>query len=516
MPKKDKLKEPITSRDMRALEMNSEYFGVSRRQLMENAGRQVALEVASRAKPEKTVAIFCGLGGNGGDGFVAARHLVALGCKVAIVLAGKARQISNKTALENWEPLHFLKDAIPVYEVYDSSLIPEITADVVVDALLGTGSKGKLNPPMPQLVRKINAMKAFRVAVDVPTGVDADTGEVSGVAVKADLTVTFHRTKRGLAKAGEYVGELVVRDIGLPREFENFAGPGDVLLVTKRRLPESHKGDFGRLLVVGGSETFSGAPTLVALAALRTGVDLAYVAAPEETARAISSLSPDLITIKLEGRHLNVENVSSLKKHIEAVDAVVLGPGLGLHAETREAVKEVVEVVENAGKPLLLDADGLKAFARFKRRLKVPLVLTPHAGEYAILMGHKVPEGLDDRVSELKKTATRLGAVLLLKGGVDVVSDGRRFKLNFTGNAGMTVGGTGDVLSGVVGAFLAQKADLFEAAVAGAFVNGAAGDFVFAEKGFHMVATDLLDMIPRVLNDPMCHLKVRRTGAEAS
>lgn len=516
MPKRSELKKPTTSREMHALETNSEYFGVHRDQLMENAGRHIALEVASRAKPEKRVAIFCGLGGNGGDGFVAARHLIALGFKVTIVLAGKAREISNKTALENWEPLHFLKDEVPIHEVYDSSLIPDIAADIVVDALLGTGAKGKPNPPIPQLIRKINAMKAFRVAVDVPTGVDADTGEVSGEAVKAHLTVTFHRTKKGLEKARKYVGELAVRDIGLPKEFENFAGPGDVSLVTKPRLPESHKGDFGRLLVVGGSETYSGAPTLVALAALRAGVDLAYVAAPEETARAISSLSPDLITIKLEGKHLKIKNISSLKKHIEVVDAVVLGPGLGLHAETREAVKAVVEAVEDAGKPLLLDADGLKAFASFKRKLKVPLVLTPHAGEYAILTGHKTPENLKDRVSELQKTAAELGAILLLKGAVDVVSDGGRFKLNFTGNAGMTVGGTGDVLSGVVGAFLAQDVDPFEAAVAGAFVNGAAGDFVFAEKGFHMVATDLLDWIPRVLNDPMCHLKVRKTGANAS
>jgi NAD(P)H-hydrate epimerase len=504
----------ITSREMRALEQNSEYFGVSRLQLMENAGHNVALEVSSRFHPEKSVAVFCGLGGNGGDGFVAARHLSSVGFKVSVILAGKAKEITDKAALKNWEALQFLKEKIPVYEVYDSALIPEITADIVVDALLGIGTKGKLRPPILQLVKKINAMNAFKVAVDVPTGIDSDTGEVLGEAVKANLTITFHKTKTGLEKAKEYVGELIVKDIGLPKDFENFAGPGDVSLVVKPRPSESHKGDFGRLLVIGGSESFSGAPAFVASAALRTGVDLAYIAAPEKTAYAISSMSPDLITIKLEGKHLNVGNIPALKTYIEIANAVVLGPGLGLHVETREAVKAVVEAVEMAGKPLLLDADGLKAFSEFKRKLNVPLVLTPHAGEYAILTGKKLSENLKERISEVQKTAEELGAVILLKGPVDIICDEKRFKLNFTGNPGMTVGGTGDVLSGIVGALLAQQVDPFEAAVAGAFANGAAGDFVFEEKGYHMVSTDLLEWIPKVLDNPMSHLKVRKTGAK--
>jgi NAD(P)H-hydrate epimerase len=483
---------------------------------LENAGHNIALEIASRFKQDKSVAIFCGLGGNGGDGFVVARHLSSMGFNVTVILAGKAKEISHRAALENWNALQFLKESVSIHEVYDSSLIPDVTADTVVDALLGTGTKGKLKPPISQLVEKINALDAFRVAVDVPTGIDSDTGEILGTAVKANLTITFHKTKKGLESAREYVGELIVKDIGLPKQFEKFAGPGDVLLVTKPRPSESHKGDFGRLLVIGGSETFSGAPALVALAALRTGVDLAYVAAPEKTAQTIASMSPDLITIKLEGTHLNVGNVSALKTYIEAANAIALGPGLGLHPETREAVKAVIEAVESAAKPLLLDADGLKAFAEFKRKLNVPLVLTPHAGEYAILTGKKLPEDLKEKISEVQKTAVELGAIVLLKGPVDIISDEKRFKLNFTGNPGMTVGGTGDVLSGIVGAFLAQQIDPFEAAVAGAFVNGAAGDFVFEEKGYHMVSTDLIQRIPHVLNDPMSHLKVRKTSAKTS
>ncbi len=504
--------ETITSKNMRAIESNAEYFGISLLQLMENAGRNVALEIDNRFKKNWRIAIFCGLGGNGGDGFVVARHLAAMGRKkISVVLAGRSRDINHEAALSNWIALQPYRDSIPIYEVWDSSVIPKVEADVAVDALLGTGTKGTPKTPISQLIDYINSLDAVKVAIDVPTGVDSDTGETLGKAVKADVTVTFHKSKVGLEAARENVGEIVVRDIGLPAMLENFAGPGDVQLVTKSRATTAHKGDFGRLLVIGGSEVFSGAPSLVSMAALRTGVDIVYTAIPERTAHDVASMSPDLITVKLDGEHLNPANISVLKRYLDLVDAVVLGPGAGLHSETKAFVRTCVDIVEQAGKPLLLDADGLKAFADFKKPLKIPLVLTPHTGEFAILTGKTLTPDIDGRLAMVKETATALDSVILLKGAVDVISDGVRTKLNFTGNAGMTVGGTGDVLSGIVGALLAQKNDAFEASVAGAFVNGAAGDFVAAQLGYHMVATDLLDFVPRVLNDPMSHVKVRKS-----
>jgi len=502
----------LTSREMRALEINAEYFGISRLQMMENAGRNIANELASRFKPNKAkIAVFCGLGGNGGDGLVAARHLACLGFRVEVILAGKSVDITDEETKKNWLALQPLKDIIALQEVHDSSLVPDVKADIVVDALLGIGLKGTLRPPILELVKKINKMKAFCVSVDIPTGLDSDSGEVLGVTVKADLTVTFHKVKTGLLKAKEHVGELVIKDLGMPPEVERFAGPGDVTLVVKPRPPEAHKGHFGRLLVIGGSEIYSGAPALVALAALRTGVDLAYVAAPERTAYAIAAMSPNLITLKLEGDHLSLGNLPLIKSYLRLSTAVVVGPGLGLHKETKKAVEELLRLMEKDGKvPMLLDADGLKAFAEFKRKVGFPLVLTPHAGEYQLLTGKNLPQSLEERALEVKKTAEELGAVVLLKGHVDLISDGERVKFNFTGNPGMTVGGTGDVLSGIVGALLAQGFDPFEASVAGAFVNGAAGDFVQSEKGFHMVPTDLLEWIPRVMDDPMAHMKLRR------
>lgn len=504
--------EVISSREMRALEINAEYFGISQLQLMENAGRAVADTIKSSHPTTQTkIAIFCGLGGNGGDGFVAARHLLSAGYTVTVLLAGKPSNITHKAALKNWNALRALRSKeLVTLEIYDSSLIPDVKADVAVDALLGIGVKGAPRPPASQLVRKFNELNAFRLAVDVPTGVNADSGEVAGEAVRANMTVTFHKAKPGLLKAKEFVGELIVADIGLPKQCESVAGPGDVGLVTKPRTADSHKGDFGRLLVVGGSEVYSGAPAFVALAALRTGVDLVYVVAPEKTAYTISAYSPDLITVKLDGAHLNPANVSTIKRYISTVNAVAVGPGLGLHVETKEAVKELIEAINEAKKPLLLDADGLKIFGESKHKLDIPAVFTPHAGEYQSLTGHLPPVDLDEKAEDIRKNAAALGGTVLLKGNVDVVSDGRRVKFNFTGNPGMTVGGTGDVLSGIVAAFLAQGADVFEAAVAGAFVNGACGDFAQGEKGFHLTASDLIGWIPRVLDNPVSHVQVRK------
>jgi ADP-dependent NAD(P)H-hydrate dehydratase / NAD(P)H-hydrate epimerase len=495
---------------MGAIETNAEYFGLSLLQLMENAGSSIAQEVASRFANDRKIVVFSGLGGNGGDGFVAARHLLTAGFDVKVILLGKSRDISHESAYENWVILEALQGEIPLFEVSDSSALPKIESDIVIDALLGTGTKGKLKPPILQAVEYINSIKAYRVAVDVPSGIDSDTGEVLGTAVKANVTITFHKGKAGLKEAKRYVGEIVVKDIGLPAEMEQFAGPGDVFLATKPRIATAHKGDFGRLLVIGGSEVYSGAPTLVSLGALRTGVDLVYLAAPSKVAYGIASMSPDLITIKLEGDNISSSNLETIKPYLDMVDAVAMGPGLGLKSETADFAKRCIDVIEKAGKPLLLDADGLKAFAKFKRPLKVPLVLTPHAGEYTILTGETLPENHKERAAAIQKTAKKLGAVILVKGKVDVICDSQKVKFNFTGNSGMTVGGTGDVLSGIVGGLMAQKVDPFEAAVSGAFVNGAAGDFVANEIGFHMVATDIVDWIPKVLDDPMSHLKVRK------
>lgn len=504
--------DAISSQEMMALEMNGEYFDVSCLQMMENAGRAIALEVAARRPgKEPTILVFAGVGGNGGDGFAAARHLAGLGRDVTVVLVGHPDQIQRDEVAKNWAALRLMTDSVETIIAGDSALIPAVDGDVVLDALLGIGAQGPLRPPILHAVQRINTLSGLKVAVDVPTGVNADTGSVLNDAVQADLTITFHRAKHGLLNAPTYVGDLVVAPIGLPPEAETHVGPGDVSLVWKPRLSAAHKGDFGRLLVVGGSDTYSGAPALAALAALRVGVDITYIAAPQATAHDVASMLPSFITVKLDGEWLSPRNVTIVKRFLDRSTAVVLGPGLDLHKETVEAVTQLITIIEAAKIPLLLDADGLKAFAEARHRVDFPLVLTPHAGEYRILTGDTLPTSIPERVDHVKTTAKDLGAVVLLKGSVDIITDGDRVKLNkYAHNPGMTVGGTGDVLSGIVGAFLSQGFDPFPSAVAGTFVNGAAGDFVAFERGFHLLPTDLIEVIPRVLDDPLSHKQVRQ------
>ncbi len=491
----------LSSREIRAVEMNADYLGVSRLQLMENAGRAVAEAVKDRFEVKTKVVIVCGLGGNGGDGFVVARHLAGTGYSIEVLLLGKPGNIRSDEALVNWKALKNMRSSISVREIHDSADVSPLKAGVIIDALIGTGVKGSLSSPYKEMVQAINSSEGFKIAVDVPTGVESDSGSIHGEAVAADLTLTFHKPKTGFVEAGTNLGQLDVVSIGIPPEAEKYAGPGDVYLASKHRAPEAHKGDFGHLLVIGGSETYSGAPALTAMGAYATGVDIVYVVAPETAASIIAGFSPSIITVKLKGTKLSTRNLGKLTPFLETADAVVIGPGLGLHNETVEAVNSIMDKIELLGIPVLLDADGLKGFADRKRKVETKAIFTPHSEEFKILTGREVKGDFMKRGETVMKEASRLGATILLKGHVDVVSDGVRVRYNWTGNPGMTVGGTGDVLSGVAAGFMAMGCSPFEAAVAGAFVNGAAGDAAYREKGYHLEPSDLIKKIPSVIED---------------
>lgn len=279
-------------------------------------------------------------------------------------------------------------------------------------------------------------------------------------------------------------------------------GKKDVSAVLPKRRRGAHKGDYGRLLVVGGSSRYIGAPALVSLAALRSGVDLAIIAAPEKAAWTINSFSPDLITIKLPCRDLEPPALSELRNEFKLSTAVVVGPGLGTLAKTRDAVIELTRTLKEAhpNLPALFDADGLKALASERDLFQgMHWVLTPHAREFELLTGVDLPADINGRAQQVKTAAKELGCTVLLKAWVDVIgSPAGDVKLNYTGNPGMTVGGTGDVLAGIVGTFLAQGVEPFKATVAGAWACGQAGDLCRREKGNEFVASDLLDKLPEV------------------
>ena len=481
--------DAITSARMAAIDANCEYLGVKRLQLMENAGAAVANAVKSRIKSGK-VAIIAGRGNNGGDAFVAARHLEDY--DTTVILLGKKEEIKTPEARQNWNALD--RTSIPLIQVTDAAMFDQDmikNASVIIDGIFGTGIKGNIKEPESTAIDLINGSDAFVISVDVPSGFDPDGGKFEK-AVQADMTLTFHKMKTGLAQkgAGKYTGEVQVIDIGVPHEAEFFAGPGDIQPFLTRPA-KSHKGDAGRVLVIGGG-AYSGAPALAALAALRAGADIVTVAAPKSVSDIIASFSPNLIVRALSGDRLVEMDIPLISELIKKHDVVVMGMGLGTEDSTLDAVKKIFPLCMKG----VIDADAL--IPDVLNAGHGEIIVTPHAGEMKRLSGVNVPEDEKKKLAFVRDFAKDNELTVLLKGRMDIISDGKEIRANRTGNAGMTVGGTGDVLAGLTGALFA-KHDSFSAACAAAFINGAAGDLAFSEFGYGLLATDVIDRIPEVM-----------------
>lgn len=466
----------ITHKEMRAVDLNSEYFGVPKIELMENAGGKVFEALNSRFKlAGKKVAVFCGSGNNGGDGFVSARYLAEGGALVEVFLVGSPATPESK---KNFERIALASAKIKIHSTSTKTVLGDY--DIIVDALLGTGIKGELKGQMSSLVSEINRSKAFKLSVDVPTGIGCRKH------VKPDLVVTFHKMKQGLEKF-----KTVVADIGVPKEAELYVGPGNIAVNLSERRSESRKGDNGKVLVVGGSDMYYGAPILSALGALNSGADLVYLLVPDINYEVSRAFIPDLIVRRYEGDFLDSQGIGEALKLAKSCDSMVIGPGLGAREETLEAVSEILHGVKI---PAVVDADAIKALKG--RKIKNSLI-TPHAGEFKILTGRPPPKELSKRIMAVANQAKKSNSVVLLKAHLDIIAapDGR-VKLNATGNPGMTVGGTGDVLAGVAGSFVAQGLSAFDAACCAAFVNGSAGDEPYKKKGYCFTASDLAAEIP--------------------
>lgn len=510
------MKVPLKSYDTYRLDINCKFIGISSRLLMENAGLQVAnfvdeAIIKSKGRSLKNIVIVCGLGNNGGDGLVTARHLASRGYNVTVVLLGEPDAIRSSNARENWNILSNMLLSVRQLIIKDTTqlkLLEEVLsqAEIVIDAILGVGLKGPIEGFYSEVVKLINNIKNSRgytvVSIDVPSGLDVDRGKALGSVVKADYTVTLHQVKYGLSR--EIAGNVKVVSIGIPREAELVCGPGDLVYFMEflwyRRI-WSYKGDYGRLLIIGGSKYYSGAPALAALSALRTGVDLAVIACPSIIANTIRAYSPNIIVYPLEGEIISRDHLKQLIEYSRRFNAIIIGPGVGLDEETLEAIHEFIFNV-GSSKPLIIDADALKALGKYGLpRGEIKAILTPHEGEFRILFGEsKLNTNLEVRGSIVRSKALEYGVVIVLKGHVDVISDGVNVRFNITGNPGMTVGGTGDVLTGCIGAFLSYKPQLlFESAIAGTFLTGFSGNLAYNDLGYSLTAMDVIEYIPRAI-----------------
>ncbi|MEM3404074.1 MAG: NAD(P)H-hydrate dehydratase [Nitrososphaeria archaeon] len=496
------LPKEITSEEMAAIEENSESIGFPRRFMMENAGALTADFISNKlAVKEKRVLIVCGTGNNGGDGFVIARHLRNFGATISLMLIGKPGEIRTDEARSNWSLIENMDEVKKTY-IIDTSQInlftKEIaTADLIIDAMLGTGVRGKLREPMISVVNVINSSGKQVFAVDTPTGLDPSTGEVLGEAVKASYTITYHKMKRGLKAKPEYTGEIEVKQIGVPLEAEFFVGPGDVRRAIKPRKIYSHKGDNGYILVIGGSEVFSGAPALAALSALRTGAGLVHILAPASVSGSIRQMSPDLIVHHFQSNNLDSSALDLVEELTQKADTLVVGPGLGLDESTVNTVHKIIGKV-NGRIPVVLDADGFKA-AKSNLKILENTVATPHAGEFKYVFETPMEEEWWNRLDKAVEVAKEHRFTLILKGHDTIITDGKKAKVNRWNTPGLAVGGTGDVLSGILATLLAWKQDRFVSAVASTYIHGDAGKKAVAKKGFHILASDLIEEIPNAM-----------------
>jgi ADP-dependent NAD(P)H-hydrate dehydratase / NAD(P)H-hydrate epimerase len=485
--------------------------------LMERAGTGLARAIYRLLDACRGQACFfvTGRGNNSGDAFVAARLLERWGVRCTLLLTCAPEALKG-AARSAW---HAYAAAAPrgSHDVLDSeshwiSPRPETVLPpraVVVDALLGTGARGAPAGVIRAAILWIRqaAARAAIVAVDLPSGMDANSGRCDEVAVQADLTVTFDAPKRGFQfpVAWPWLGRVEVVDIGLPPSavepnddaFCDFLAAGDPDLRLPRRPRDSHKGDFGHLLVIGGSHGFAGAPALVALAALRTGAGLVSAVVPDCAAAPIAALAPEAMAHPLPSPNgcLDWQRVRQWKADLSPFDTLVVGPGLGTGAGPRELVEGLL--ADNPER-MLLDADALNILALQQTLHRLGsaehVILTPHPGEAARLLGTSVVAVQADRPAAVRQLADATGAIVVLKGGSTLVcAPGGRPQMNVAGNPGMATGGSGDVLSGVIGALWGQGLGAWNAARLGVCVHAAAGDLAAWQEGeATLIARDII------------------------
>jgi len=500
----------VTAAEMRETDrMTSERFGVSSHDLMENAGRAVADFVRSRYPSANRIGVICGKGNNGGDGFVAARKLHESGRAVRVVVLAEAKELRGDAAAM------FAK--LPVTAILAQSLAelkqePARTvfdSDLLIDAILGTGFRPPISGLYAGAIAALNASSATVVAVDIPSGADADVmGEQVGSVARADAIVTFTAPRPAHVFGGLTQGTTSISPIGSPHEAVvsslrlNLITPGEIAPLIGPRPAASNKGNFGHVMVVGGSLGKAGAAAMAGMAILRSGAGLSTVAVPKSILPTVAGFHPELMTEPLpetKAGSISLRALNGLGKLVKSMTVLAIGPGISRVPETSKLVRALVKKQDLS---IILDADGLNAFAGHPTELNGKgrsLVITPHPGEMARLLGSTVAAVQRDRINVARKFAKDHQVIVVLKGHRTLIAaPSEEVWVNTTGNPGMATGGTGDILTGMTAGMVAQNPKrVLEAVIAAVYLHGLAGDVAREQMGEHsLVATDLLQALP--------------------
>lgn len=511
----------VTSEQMRQIDRVAiEQYGIPGIILMENAALAVVEKAAAYLRQHNghCAAVICGKGNNGGDGMAVARHLHQRGFDVRTYILSDPSQFTGDAAL-NYNILYNINAPITVLSYQDAQEAWERfyadlqRADMIIDALFGTGIKGEIQGLAADVVKAINESGKYILAVDMPSGVNGDSGAICGCAVKADETVTFCLPKIGqlIYPGKEYTGLLTVADICIPRAAVNamdidveYITVDDVRPIMPKRHADSHKGDYGHVLVIGGSVGFSGAPLMAAQAALKSGAGLVTLAVPYSIYDIAASSVKEVMVRPLEydgqGR-ISARALDSIIVLAEKADTIIIGPGMQVYDDVFPILRNIIKDVDI---PIVLDADALNAISQQKEILRCGhgrLILTPHPGEMSRLTGLPAAQVQQQRLKTARDFAVAHDAVVVLKGAATVTAcpDGRIY-INSTGNAGMATAGSGDVLTGVIAALIGQHLPVDRAAYAGAFIHGMAGDMAAERQGLHgLISGDIINGIPSAI-----------------
>ncbi len=486
--------------------------------LMENAGRAVCGKIKEIIKDEdKNTLIICGKGNNGGDGFVAARHLIENYIQTAVISLYRPDNLSgdaliNHNILQNFTEIIYFEDI-------DLSKLRELISfsDVVVDAVLGTGLNSEVQGFLKDVISSVNEYAESEVlAVDIPSGINADTGEVMGCAVIADYTVTFHSPKTGLLiyPGMDFCGEIKVEPIGIPellneqKDINTYLITGHYAHISLPLRPEdSHKGTFGKVFSISGSFSMTGAPYMCAMSSLLTGAGYSVLAAPGSVVASVASKASEIVYVPLNETAKGVVTEDSVSEALDksaGSDVILIGPGLTTDESAVKFVNEFIQQVTNRGDTVLLDGDALNAIALQKNKI-LPLksVITPHPKELSRLMGVCVEEILKDKINSAKQAAQSLNTIVVLKGASTVIAEpnGNTY-INVTGNSGLAAAGSGDVLAGMIAGFIAQGVELKDAAILGVYLHGLAADIAVKNLNeYSLTALSLMDYIPDAINE---------------
>ncbi len=503
----------VTPSQMREIDRRTiDDLGISSLVLMESAGLALVDEIESRTDGRRLrVTVVCGPGNNGGDGMVAARHLGDRGHEVVTFLASPRSAFSGdaKVQLRTLTRLEMDVTVLSSLSSFERAFRRAGDSDVIIDALFGTGLTKVVEGQWAQCVRVINSCPGIVISADAPSGLDTRTGHPLGECVTADVTVTFGLPKTGLVlfPGAHLAGEVVVADIGIPRSVIDtmdlpgeLLGPDPVHRVFEDRWPDTHKGSYGHLLLCCGSAGKLGAGILASRGALRAGAGLVTLAVPGSSLHQVDTATPEVMVAALpetlEGS-LSQQGVNGLKKLISERDALAIGPGMSTDPEVGALVREVLSW---KGFPAVVDADALNVLEGDLEHLRPrgpETVITPHPGEMARLIGGTSSDVQSDRVGAALECAGRCGCVVVLKGAGTVIAhpDGT-FYINTTGNPGMASGGTGDVLTGIIGALLARGCTPMDSALAAVYLHGVAGDLAADKYTEHsLIATDITDSL---------------------